>query len=78
MSEDAALKKEKKAPRPAWTYRGARKKAAREGKGQMLKHAPPVVETVADAAYCNRSQNWPVTLSYQQAREMSPSKDPVR
>ncbi len=77
MSEQATAKP-KKEPRPGWTYRAARKKAAREERRAMLKRETDVIEEIAPAAYCNRSQKWPATLSYAQAREMSPSKEKVR
>lgn len=77
MSEQTQ-NKEKKVPRPGWSYRAERKRAARKARRAMLKHAPEVIETIAPAAYCNRSQKWAATLSYAQAREMSPSKEKVR
>jgi threonine synthase len=70
--------KPKKTPRPAWTYRGNRKKDARRERRQMLRHAPEVIETVAPAAHINRSENWPRAMTYSYARELSQSKEPVR
>lgn len=75
---DQSQQKPKREPRPAWSYRAARKKAAREQRKEMLRHGPEVEETIAPAAWCNRSQKWANTLSYTQAREMSPSKEKVR
>lgn len=70
--------KPKKEPRPAWSYRGARKKAAREEKRAMLRHAPEAIEEVAPAAYLNRSDKWVRANTYEYAREIGPSKEPVR
>lgn len=74
---DAEAPRQKRTGRPAWSYRGARKKAERDG-GKKLRHAPEVVEEIAPAAYLNRSDRWPRVMDYGLAREMSGKKEPVR
>lgn len=66
-------------PRPASTYRGARRNAVRKlGMNLMQRHAPDPKETIAPAAHLNRSDRWPRAKTYAYAREISPSTEPVR
>lgn len=69
----------KKSPRPASTYRGARRNAVRtRGMNLMQRHAPEAIESIAPAAYLNRSDKWPRAKTYAYAREIGPSSEPVR
>ncbi|MDI1265001.1 MAG: hypothetical protein PS018_17260 [bacterium] len=70
--------RQKRTGRPAWSYRGARKKAEREHGAAVRRHAPETMETIAPAAYLNRSDRWPRVMDYRLAREQSGKKDPVR
>jgi len=74
---EAEAPRAKRTGRPAWSYRGARKKAERAG-AKKLRHAPPEVIEIAPAAYLNRSENWPRVMDYSLAREQSGKKEPVR
>jgi len=74
MSEPA---KKKRTPRPAWTYRGARRNEAGKTGAVMLRHAPEPIDGSAPAPELNRSQNWVRAKSYSYAREIAPSKDVV-
>ena len=69
---------QKRTGRPAWSYRGARKKAEREQGAVKRRHAPEVIEEIAPAAYLNRSDKWPRVMDYGLAREQSGKKEPVR
>lgn len=71
---DTAEPRQKKTGRPAWSYRGARKKAEREQGAIKRRHAPEVIETIAPAAYLNRSDKWPRAMSYGYAREQVASR----
>ena len=70
--------KTKRTPRPAWTYRGARRYAARKTGAVMLRHAPEPIDGSAPAPELNRSQHLVRAKSYAYAREISPSTEPVR
>ena len=75
----AAKPKLKKAPRSRESYRAARKKAARRSGRPMISLAHDVVqEAVSQSVELNRSQNFPRAADYNYAREISPSKEPVR
>lgn len=71
--------KPKRAPRPAWSYRAARKKAAREQKKAMLRHAPETIDgSFDDSIELNRCPDHTRASDYKYAREIPPSKDAVR
>lgn len=74
---DAEQPRQKRTGREGWTYRAARKNAERKG-AKKLRHAPEVIETIAPAAYLNRSDKWPRVMDYGLAREQSGKKEPVR
>jgi hypothetical protein len=74
-----AVKSKDRFPRPAATYRAARRNAVRKlGLNLMQRHAPEVIEEIAPAAYLNRSDRWPRAKTYAYAREIGPSTEPVR
>lgn len=76
---DAPDARPKKEPRPAWTYRAARKQAAREQRKAMLKRETEVFDGSFDGSIeLNRSINHSRAADYAYAREISPSKEPVR
>jgi hypothetical protein len=64
-----------KEPREAYSYRGARRNAAR---GSVWKGIRPNGRSPVFFNALNRSQNWPRAKSYQHAREIGPSSEPVR
>lgn len=71
--------KPKKEPRPAWSYRAARKRAAREERRAVLKRETEVIDGSFDGPVeLNRSLNWSRAKDYGYAREIGPSKEPVR
>ena len=71
--------KRKIEPREGFTYRGARRNAARTDLSLMQRHAPKLKEHIAPAVYLNRSDKWPRARSYAYAREISPCPErPVR
>jgi hypothetical protein len=79
MNDQPAKPKLKKLPRNPESYRAARKKAARAAGRPMLSLAHAVVqEAIAQSAELNRSQKFPRAADYNYAREISPSKEPVR
>lgn len=79
MTDAPAKPKLKKAPRNSESYRAARKKTAREAGRPMISLAHDVVqEAIARSAELNRSQNHTRAGDYSYAREISPSKEPVR
>lgn len=68
-----------KGPRPADTYRGARRNAAR-ATGAFMQRRGPEPRFISLCPYVmplNRSQHWPHAKSYAHARELSPSTRPV-
>lgn len=72
-------KKKDRTPRPADSYRGARRNASRgDGFQGMNLHRPELLEYIAPAAYLNRSDKWTRAMTYGYAREIGPSKEPVR
>jgi hypothetical protein len=75
------MKKAKtKGPRPANTYRGARRNATRPT-GAVMQRRGPEPRFISLAPYrisLNRSQNWTRATSYAEAREHSFSMDAVR
>lgn len=80
MSDEVPAKpKIRKTPRNPQSYRAARKKAARQEGRPMISLAHDVVqEAIAQSAELNRSQRFPRAADYNYAREISPSKEPVR
>lgn len=72
--------KHMRGPRPGSTYRGARRNAVRT-RGMNLMQRRSVVEidgSFRGSIELNRSQNWSRAKDYAYAREISPSKEPVR
>jgi hypothetical protein len=81
MSEEQATPakpKRRKAPRNGESYRAARRNEAKRTKTKMLRLAPEPEEGWTPAVELNRSPNWSRATSYTYAREISPSKEPVR
>lgn len=77
--QQAVKPKLKKLPRSRDSYRANRKKAAREANRPMISLAHSTVqEAIAQSAELNRSQRFPRAADYAYAREISPSKEPVR
>jgi hypothetical protein len=77
MSGIEQPKKLSKTPRPSFTYRqnGGRAFADRRWRApQDVFKARPYRGPIS----LNRSQNWPRANSYEHAREISPSAEPVR
>jgi hypothetical protein len=67
------------APRPGWTYRGARRNAVRETKAVMLRRGAEVKDrSYSGSIELNRSPKWSRCKSYSYAREIGPSAEPVR
>jgi hypothetical protein len=74
------MPKHKKGPRPASTYRGARRNATRPT-GAIMQRRGDDARFISLAPYrikLNRSQHWPRARSYQHAREIGPSAEVVR
>ncbi|EJN14715.1 hypothetical protein PMI42_01688 [Bradyrhizobium sp. YR681] len=77
----AADKRKPKSPRPAVTYRGARRNIARARGWNPPMHriGDDVREGWSPGAELNRSQNWTRAKTYAYAREISPYPErPVR
>jgi hypothetical protein len=78
------MTKPKKGPRPASTYRGARRNATRPTGAIMQRRGPePCFISLAPRHIpLNRSQNWSratsTFTSYEHARQIGPSAEPVR
>ena len=73
------MKPKKKGPRPASTYRGARRNATRPT-GAVMQRRGPEPRFISLCPYriaLNRSSNHPRAKTYKQARELSPSARPV-
>lgn len=69
----------KREPRPASSYRAARRNAARDDLSALPRHRPELIESIAPAAHLNRSERWPRARTYAYAREISPCPErPVR
>jgi hypothetical protein len=77
---DTAEPRQKKTGRPAWSYRGARKKAEREQDAIKRRHLPDVVfdGSFDGSIELNRADRWSRAKDYSYAREIGPSKEPVR
>ena len=72
--------KHKKGPRPAATYRGARRNATRLT-GAVMQRRGPEPRFISLCPYriaLNRSQHHPRATTYRQAREIGPSTEAVR
>jgi hypothetical protein len=80
VSDEQQAEKPKREPRPARTYRASRRNAAREtGIAMEQKHAPEPIDGSYDGSIeLNRRPDWSRAQSYGYAREISPSKEPVR
>jgi len=65
-------------PRNGESYRGARRNATRATGAVMLRLGPEPIESIAPAAYLNRSDKWRRAKTYAYAREIGPSSEPVR
>jgi hypothetical protein len=74
------MPKHKKGPRPASTYRGARRNATRPTGAIMQRRGddPRVISLAPYRIKLNRAQHWPRARSYQHAREIGPSAEVVR
>jgi hypothetical protein len=80
-SENKPIPKPRKpnGPRPAATYRGARRNATR-ATGALMPRRGPEPRFISLCRYIiplNRSQNHPRARSYAHARDLSPSTRPV-
>ena len=68
----------KRKPRNAASYREARRDEARKTSAVMLRLGDDPIESIAPPALLNRSDKWPRAKTYDYAREISPSTEPLR